>query len=107
MYTPKLLAKTDLLIKIADGYDENGSPKIAKELTVQARHQSDCSTIYTKDGHKITLRAKVFIFEGFEELHEGMTGQCIMGTDVEYDIVNASRKTNPDGSTNHFVLELI
>ena len=107
MLTPKFLAKSDLLIKIAEGYDENGSLKIAKEVMVKARHQSDCSTVYTKDGHKITLRAKVFIFENFDELYEGMTGQCIMGTDVEYDIVNASRKTNPDGTTNHYVLELV
>jgi len=106
MWTPKFLAKTSIEVKIFDGFDENGSPKVGKVVQVKARTESSNGFVYGPDGKKITLSQKAFIFEGFDDFYVGMSGKAVIG-DVEHDIAQVKRLTNPDGTVNHFVLGLV
>lgn len=103
---PKFLATASAHIQIADGTDENGALNIIKTVDVKARLEQSNAVVYTKEGTKVTLRAKLFIFEKFDEIPDASSGFCII-QDIKYDIVNTSKKRNPDNSIHHIVLELI
>lgn len=103
---PKYLATASAVVKIADGTDENGALNIVKEVDVSARLEQSNSVIYTKDGTKVTLKAKLFIFDKLDEIPNDASGLCIVEGNT-YDIANTSKKRNPDNSVHHIVLELI
>lgn len=103
---PKYLATASAVVKIADGTDENGALNIVKEVDVSARLEQSNSVIYTKDGTKVTLKAKLFIFDKLDEIPNDVSGFCIVEGNT-YDIANTSKKRNPDNSVHHIVLELI
>ena len=104
---PKFLATTDAKIQIASGTDENGVLIITDEINnMKVRLEKGNSSTYTKEGNKIRLQAKIFIFEKFDKFPEEVIGQCTIDN-CKYDIVNAKRLFNPDGSIHHIVLELI
>ena len=103
---PKYLATASAVVKIADGIDENGALNIVKEVDVSARLEQSNSVIYTKDGTKVTLKAKLFIFDKLDEIPNDVSGFCIVEGNT-YDIANTSKKRNPDNSVHHIVLELI
>ena len=103
---PKFLATASAVVKIADGTDENGALNIVKEVDVSARLEQSNSVIYTKDGTKVTLKAKLFIFDKLDEIPNDVSGFCIVEGNT-YDIANTSKKRNPDNSVHHIVLELI
>lgn len=102
----KFLANVDAHIEVNDGTDENGAPNVVDEFVVGCRFEQSNSVVHTKEGTKVTLRAKVFIFEGFEKCPNEMTGFCTVDK-VKYDVANVSKKRNPDGSIQHIVLELM
>lgn len=105
---PKFLATGSAEVQIADGTDENGALNIVKKVDVKARLEQSNAVVYTKEGTKVTLRAKLFIFEKFDEIPDGTLGYCtVEGIGIKYDIVNTSKKRNPDNSVHHIVLELI
>ena len=106
LYVPKFLANKDAIIKIADGTDENGALNIVNEIEVKCRFEHSNSVTYTKEGAKITLKGKVFVFDKFELFPNDVSGYCTV-CETKYDIVHSSKKFNPDGSINHIVLELI
>lgn len=106
LYTPKHLAKTPMAVKITAGLDENGDHVVVKEVEVKARKQSTNAVVYGTDGQKVNLSLKMFVFEGFESFYVGMQGICTV-EGKEYMIATCSQLTNPDGSTNHFVLGLM
>lgn len=104
---PKFLATESAAIEIAGGTDENGALKIVSTFDVKCRHQQSNSVVYTKEGTKVTLKGKAFIFEQFELFPDNdASGFCTIGG-IKYDMVHSSKKRNPDGSVNHIVLELI
>lgn len=106
MYTPKHLAKTSIEVKILDGFDENGSPKVGKVVQAKARAESSNDVVYTTEGQKVTLSQKAFVFEGFDDFYVGMSGKVTIDK-VEHDIVQVKCFRNPNGSVNHYVLGLI
>lgn len=104
---PKFLAMTSAHVQIADGTDENGALKIVKELdNIMGRFEQSNSVAYTKEGAKVTLKAKLFIFEKLNEIPDEMSGFCTVNN-TKYDIVHISKKLNPDATIHHIVLELI
>lgn len=103
---PKFLATASAIVQIADGTDENGALKVVSEVDVKARLEQSNAVVYTKEGTKVTLKAKLFIFEKFEEIPDDASGFCTVNG-IKYDIVNTSKKRNPDNSVHHIVLELI
>lgn len=106
LMVPKFLAQADAIVQIADGTDENGALKIVSNVDVKARLEQSNAVVYTKEGTKVTLRAKLFIFEKLESIPDDACGFCTVGGD-KYDIVNTSKKRNPDNTVHHIVLELI
>ena len=104
--TPKFLANSNVKIQVVDGTDENGAQNITNEIDVGARLQQSNSIVYTKEGKKVSLKAKLFIFEKLDEIPDDVSGFCIVN-DNKYDIANLSKKMNPDNSVNHIVLELV
>ena len=103
---PKFLATASAVVQIADGTDENGALNIVNSVEVNARLEQSNSVVYTKEGVKVTLKAKLFIFEKLEEIPNDTSGFCIVDGD-KYDIINTSKKRNPDNSVHHIVLELV
>lgn len=104
--TLSFLTKEEVKIEVSDGTDENGALDIKKSFEVKARFEQSNSVIYTKEGTKVSLRGKLFIFEKLDEFPDDMSGFCTID-ETKYDIVHASKKRNPDNSVNHVVLELI
>lgn len=103
---PKFLATTDSNIQIADGTNENGELNIVEQINVKCRFEKGNGSIYTKEGIKVPLQAKVYIFEKLDKFPEVICGKCT-SSNCTYDIANAKRLINPDGSVHHIVLELI
>lgn len=103
---PSFLANKDILVKISDGLDENGSPKLKAEAKVKARIESSDTVAYTSEGQKVKLSLKAFIFKGHESFYVGMSGECEV-EGKEYKIVTTKKLVNPDGSINHYVLGLM
>lgn len=104
--TLKFLSNTKSSVKIADGTDENGSLNIVRQIDISARFEQSNSVVYTKEGQKVTLKGKLFIFEKLDEFPDDLSGICVVN-DINYDIANSSKKRNPDGSVNHITLELM
>ena len=103
---PKFLATASAVVQIADGTDENGALNIVKKVDVKARLEQSNAVVYTKEGTKVTLRAKLLIFENLDEIPDNASGFCTV-EGIKYDIVKTSKKRNPDNSVNHIVLELV
>ena len=103
---PKFLATTESIIQFSDGTDENGDLKIIEEVNVKCRFEKSNSVAYTKEGVKVALQAKVYIFEKFDKFPDEVSGLCT-AQNCTYDICTAKRLFNPDGSIHHIVLELI
>lgn len=103
---PRFLATASATISIADGTDENGALKIVDEFSVKARLEQSSSVIYTKEGTKVSLKAKLFVFEKFDRIPDDAHGFCTVGN-TKYDIANTSKKWDPDNTVHHIVLELI
>lgn len=103
---PKFLARTSASIQIVSGTDENGAPNVVSEFNVNCRSEQSNAVAFTKEGRDVPLKSKVFIFEKFESFPDEIAGFCTINS-VRHDIVNGSKKLNPDGSINHIVLELI
>lgn len=106
LLVPKFLATQTAIVQIADGTDENGELKITNEFEVPSRLEQSNAVIYTKEGTKVTLKAKLFIFEQFDKVPDNASGFCSVNS-IKYDIAHASKKRNPDGSVHHIVLELV
>lgn len=108
MRLPKLnfLATASANIQIANGTDENGDLKIVGNINnIAARFEQSNSVAYTKEGTKVSLKAKLFIFERLDEFPDDLSGFCTVN-DVKYDIIESSKKRNPDNSVHHVVLGL-
>lgn len=101
----KQLAKTPISLKITDGLDENGSPKVVQEVEAKARVESTSTVVYTKDGQKVTLSKKAFIFDNLETFQNPIEGICLV-EGKEHKVVTSAFLTNPDGSLNHIKLGL-
>ena len=106
LYTPKHLATIQAAIEFADGTDENGNIKCLSYAVVNGRLESSNSIAYTQDGRKVSLSAKLFIFEQTHLFSLKTEGKCKIG-DTEFLIANVTIRMNPDGSVNHVVLGLI
>lgn len=105
--TLKHLAKASATIKLAEGTNENGDLNVVKELeNVAVRLEQSSAVVYTNEGKKVTLKAKIFLFEKLEEIPDEAHGFCIING-IQYDIANTKKLLNPDSSVHHIVLELI
>lgn len=106
LLVPKFLAKTPIIIKVSDGLDENGDMKILTEVSTKAKVEDTNTVVYTPDGGKSVLKKKAFVFDQISGLPAGLSGKCIVDN-ASYEIFSARLLRNPDGTRNHFVLELM
>lgn len=105
--TLRRLASKDVHVQIGDGStDENGAVKISEEFDVKAKVEYGSTVIHTKEGTKVTLKAKAFIFDQLDKFPSQASGSCTIDG-ITYEIVNANKKFCPDGSAHHIVLELL
>ena len=101
----KYLANTDAHIGFGS-LDENGELVISKELDIKVRKESTNSVIYTQEGAKVTLKAKLFIFEKLDEFPDDEKGTCKID-ECNYDVASIQKALNPDGTIHHIVLGLM
>lgn len=106
MKTLSFLATESIVLDVTNGTNEDGAKEVVSTIVVKARVEQGNSVVYTKEGEKITLSMKLFIFEQFEAFPDDLSGFCTVYGN-KYDIFKGSKKRNPDGSINHIVVELM
>lgn len=105
--TPKFLANQLIQIEFHDDKtDVNGNNVVLSSLEVMCRYQESNETSYLKDGKKVRLVGKAFVFDKLDEFPEKIIGKATIGTD-SHEVFKGERFKNPDGSVNHIVLEMV
>lgn len=100
------LANEDIVVKISDGLDENGSPKFTSEEPVKARVESSNDVVCTADSQKVKISVKAFVFEGHENFKVGMSGECIVKGET-HKIAAVQKYEFPGGKVCYYILGLI
>ena len=106
MFTPKFLANESITVHIASGYDENGDLNIVQTEVLKARIEQTNEIAHLADGSKATLRQKAFVCEGINNLPTKFDGKVVVNGE-EYIIAATRLALNPNGTRNHFVLEMM
>ena len=63
--------------------------------------------IISSDGRKIQLVGKVILLGDIAPTIKKISGGQVIINDIQYEIYQASRPRNPDGTVHHTTLELI
>lgn len=99
------VANSKAHVQLGNKFDENGELEIIKEFDVKARKESSNSTVYTREGVRVNLKKKLFIFESLAEFKGMDHGFCTIDEE-RFDIATIKTLLNLDGTINHIVLEL-
>ena len=82
----------------------------AKTLNLEnqkCRFVETTKIIISPDGRKIQLVGKVILLGDIAPTIKKISGGQVIINDIEYEIYQASRPRNPDGTVHHTTLELI
>lgn len=91
-----------------EGLSEEGEPLISLNLKNQkCRFIEKIKTIMTADGKKVELVGKVILLGDIAPNIKKISGGEVIFNDSKYEIYQASRPRNPDGSVHHTTLELM
>ena len=91
-----------------DGLSEEGEPLTSLELKNQkCRFVEKTQVVISPDGRKIELIGKVMLAEDIAPNIKKISGGQVKINEAEYEIYQASRPRNPDGTVHHTTLELI
>lgn len=91
-----------------EGLSEEGEPLTSLNLENQkCRFVEKTKTIITTDGKKVELVGKVILLGDIAPNIKKISGGEVIFNDSKYEIYQASRPRNPDGSVHHTTLELM
>lgn len=91
-----------------EGLSEDGEPLTSLNLENQkCRFVEMTKVIISSDGRKIQLVGKVILIGDIAPNTKKISGGQVIINDVKYEIYQASRPRNPDGTVHHTTLELI
>lgn len=91
-----------------EGLSEDGEPLTSLNLKDQkCRFVEKTKVVINKDGKKVELVGKVILLGNIAQNIRKISGGKVIVNDCEYDIYQASRPRNPDGTVYMTVLELI
>ena len=99
--------KCDVVI-YQEGLSEDGEPLTSLNLEKQkCRFVETTKIIISSDGRKIQLVGKVILLGDIAPTIKKRGGGQVIINDIEYEIYQASRPRNPDGTVHHTTLELV
>lgn len=91
-----------------EGLSEEGEPLTSLNLENQkCRFVEKIKTIITADGKKVELIGKVILLGDIAPNIKKISGGEVTINNSKYEIYQASRPRNPDGSVHHTTLELM
>lgn len=91
-----------------EGLSEEGEPLTSLDLKKQkCRFVEKTKIIISPDGKKVELIGKVILLGDIAPHIKKISGGEIIINDSKYEIYQASRPRNPDGSVHHTSLELM
>ena len=91
-----------------EGLSEEGEPLTSLNLkNEKCRFVEKIKTIITADGKKVELVGKVILLGDIAPNIKKINGGEIIINECKYEIYQASRPRNPDGSVHHTTLELM
>ena len=91
-----------------EGLSEEGEPLTSLNLEKEkCRFVEKTKTIITVDGQKVELVGKVILLGDIAPNIKKISGGEVIINDSKYEIHQASRPRNPDGSVHHTTLELM
>lgn len=91
-----------------EGLSEEGEPLTSLDLKKQkCRFVETTKIIISSDGRKIQLVGKVILLGDIAPNVKKISGGQVIINDIQYEIYQASRPRNPDGTVHHTTLELI
>lgn len=91
-----------------EGISEEGEPLIALELKNQrCRFVEKTKVIINSDGKKVQLVGKIILLGDIAPNIKKISGGEVIINNSKYEIYQASRPRNPDGTVHHTSLELM
>lgn len=91
-----------------EGLSEEGEPLTSLNLENQkCRFVEKTKVVINSDGKKVELIGKVILLGDIAPNIKKISGGEVIVNDSKYEIYQASRPRNPDGSVHHTTLELI
>lgn len=104
----KLLNNECDVIIYQEGLSEEGEPLTSLGLKNQkCRFVEKTKIIINPDGKKIELIGKVILLGDIAPNIKKISGGEVIVNDSKYEIYQASRPRNPDGTVHHTTLELM
>lgn len=105
----KKLLNNECDIKLyQEGLSEEGEPLTSLDLKEQkCRFVEKTKIIISPDGKKVELIGKVILLGDIAPSIKKISGGEIIINESKYEIYQASRPRNPDGSVHHTSLELM
>lgn len=104
----KLLNNKCDVILYQEGLSEEGEPLTSLDLKNQkCRFVEKTKVIISPEGKKVELIGKVILSGNIAPKIKKINGGEVIINDSKYEIYQASRPRNPDGSVHHTTLELI
>lgn len=91
-----------------EGLSEEGEPLTSLDLkNEKCRFVEKTKIVINSDGKKVELVGKVILLGDIAPNIKKISGGKVIVNDSKYEIYQASRPRNPDGSVHHTTLELI
>lgn len=91
-----------------EGLSEEGEPLTSLDLKDQkCRFVEKTKVVISSDGRKIELIGKVILLGDIAPDIRKISGGQVRINEAEYEIYQASRPRNPDGTVHHTSLELM
>ena len=91
-----------------EGLSEEGEPLTSLDIkNEKCRFVEKSKTIITADGKKVELVGKVILLGDIAPEIKKISGGEVIVNNSKYEIYQASRPRNPDGSVQHTTLELM
>lgn len=91
-----------------EGLSEEGEPSTSLDLRNQkCRFVEKTKIIISPDGKKVELLGEVILLEDIAPQIKKISGGEVIINDSKYEIYQASRPRNPDGTIHHTTLELL
>lgn len=104
----KLLNNECDVILYQEGLSEEGEPLTSLNLKKQkCRFVEKTKIILSPDGKKVELIGKVILLGDIAPNIKKISGGEVIINDSKYEIYQASRPRNPDGTVHHTSLELM
>lgn len=104
----KLLNNKCDVILFQEGLSEEGEPLTFLELKEQkCRFVEKTKIIISSDGKKVELIGKVILLGDIAPNIKKISGGQVRFNETGYEIFQASRPRNPDGTVHHTTLELM